>query len=131
MLPPSEGVDMLLKQLAWENANTLCKDLIRPVRKTGSLQDYIKACLDASPAVVQGMAYAAAMKVQRFSAYIKKAFGGGNDDESPTCYKCGKSGHMQKECPSTRGKTSRPSPGICPRCRKGKPLEKSVQVKVH
>ncbi|XP_012590442.1 PREDICTED: endogenous retrovirus group K member 5 Gag polyprotein-like, partial [Condylura cristata] len=69
MLPPSEGTDILLKQLAWENANTLCQDLILPIRKTGNIQDYIKACIDASPAVVQGMAYAAAMKGQKFSAY--------------------------------------------------------------
>lgn len=25
MLPPSEGTEILLKQLAWENANTLCQ----------------------------------------------------------------------------------------------------------
>ena len=37
-----EGTDILIKQLAWENANTLCQDLIRPIRKTGSLQYYIK-----------------------------------------------------------------------------------------
>lgn len=28
MLPPSEETNMLLKQLAWENANALCQDLI-------------------------------------------------------------------------------------------------------
>ena len=72
MLPPSEGTDILLKQLAWENANALCQDLIRPIRKTGTIQDYIKACSDASPAIVQGMAYAAAMKGQKFSAYVKR-----------------------------------------------------------
>ena len=26
MLPPFEGSDILLKQLAWENANTLCQN---------------------------------------------------------------------------------------------------------
>ena len=62
MLPPSEGTDILIKQLAWENANTLCQDLIRPIHKIGSLQDYIKACVDASPAIIQGITYAAAMK---------------------------------------------------------------------
>lgn len=65
MVPPSEGTEILLKQLAWENANTLCQDLIRPIRKTGAIQDYIKACIDASPAIVQGMDYAAAMKGEK------------------------------------------------------------------
>ena len=41
--------------------------LIRPIRKTGTMQDYIKAYIDASPAIVQGMAYAAAMKEQKCS----------------------------------------------------------------
>ena len=54
MLPPSEGTDILIKQLAWEYVNTLCQDLNRPIHKTSSLQDYIKACVDASPAVIQG-----------------------------------------------------------------------------
>ena len=48
MLLPSEGTDILIKQLAWENANTLCQDLIRPIHKPGPLQDYVKACIDAS-----------------------------------------------------------------------------------
>ena len=59
-------------QLAWENANKLCKELIRPIHKTGTMQDYIKACIDASPAVVQGMTYAVAMKGQSFGSYIQQ-----------------------------------------------------------
>jgi hypothetical protein len=71
MLPPSEGSDILLKLLAWKNANTLCQELIRPIRKTETVQDYIKACIDASPAVVQGLVYAAAIQGQHFSAYFR------------------------------------------------------------
>ena len=33
MRPPSEGLDILLKQLAWENANAFCQQLIRQIRK--------------------------------------------------------------------------------------------------
>ena len=72
MMPPSEGTEILLKQLAWENANALCQDLIRPIRKTGTVQDYVKACVDASPAVVQGMAYAAAMKGENTAPMLKR-----------------------------------------------------------
>jgi hypothetical protein len=68
MLPPLEGTDVLIKQLSGENVNTLCLDLNRPIHKTSSLQNYIKACVDASPAVIQGIAYAAARKGKKFGA---------------------------------------------------------------
>ena len=70
MLPSSDGTDILMKQLAWENSNTLCQDLIRPICKTGSLQDYMKACVDASPAIVK--AYTVVMKGQKLSTNFKK-----------------------------------------------------------
>lgn len=44
MLPPSEETKMFLKQLAWEKANSLYNELIRPIKKKGTIQDYIKAC---------------------------------------------------------------------------------------
>lgn len=97
MLPPSEGTDILLKQLAWENANSLCQDLIRPIRKSGSLHDYIMACMDASPAVVQGMAYAAVMEGQQFGAFVKQTYGGGKNRPPPTCFDCGETGHIRKD----------------------------------
>lgn len=53
MLPPSEVSDMLSKQTAWGKCQN-CQELIRSIRKTGTVQDYIKACIDASPAMVQG-----------------------------------------------------------------------------
>ncbi|QDK64673.1 gag [Black Syrian hamster retrovirus] len=122
MLPAGEGTSILLKQLAWENANTLCKDLIRPIRKTGSIQDYIKVCADASPAVMQGMAYAAAMQGKKFSAFVKQTYGGGNGkNPAPTCFNCGESGHMKKDCKKGgQGGSPKRSPGICPRCKKGR-----------
>lgn len=67
MLPSSKGTKMLLKQLAWKNAISLYKELIRAIKKTGRIQDYIKACIDASPAVDQGMAYIVAVKGQMFN----------------------------------------------------------------
>ncbi|XP_036063370.1 endogenous retrovirus group K member 6 Gag polyprotein-like [Onychomys torridus] len=133
MLPPSEGTSILLKQLAWENANALCQDLIRSIRKTGTLQDYIKACQDASPVVVQGMAYAAAMKGQRFSAYIKQTYGNGRKTaQSPTCFQCGKEGHMQKECrQGNRARPKKGAPGLCPRCKRGKHWRNECKSKFH
>lgn len=132
MMPPSEGTEILLKQLAWENANTLCQDLIRPIRKAGTLQDYIKACLDASPAVVQGMAYAAAVQGQPINKFIKKTYGGGQ--KSSTCFGCGQTGHARNECPKNRGlrnPKSKQPPGICPRCEKGRHWKNECKSKFH
>jgi hypothetical protein len=96
MLPPSEGTDVLIKQLAWENVNTLCQDLNRPIRKTSSLQDYIKACVDASPAVIQGIAYATARKGKKFGAYVRNTYG-------ISCFGYKKPGHLRKDCKNLSG----------------------------
>lgn len=124
MMPQGEGTEILLKQLAWENANALCQDLIRPIRRNGTVQDYIKACADASPAVVQGMAYAAAMKGQKYTSYVKQTYGGGKNRNNSglSCFSCGGTGHLKKDCPQGKkeGGNKRPPPGVCPRCRKGK-----------
>jgi hypothetical protein len=92
LLPPSEGTDILIKQLAWEYVNTLCQDLNRPIYKTNSLQDYIKACVDASPSVMQGIAYAAARKGKKFGATY-----------GITCFSCKKPGHLRKDCKNLSG----------------------------
>ncbi|XP_060232805.1 endogenous retrovirus group K member 5 Gag polyprotein-like [Meriones unguiculatus] len=135
MLPPSEGTSLLLKQLAWENANALCKDLIRPIRKTGNLQDYIKACADATPAVMQGMAYTAAMHRTPISKFIKATYGGGKNERSFTCYNCGKPGHRKNACredDQNKGtKKGTTAPGICPRCEKGKHWKNECKSKFH
>ena len=47
------------------------------IRETGTVQDYGKTCTDASPVVVQKMAYAAALKGWEFSANVKQTHGGG------------------------------------------------------
>jgi hypothetical protein len=113
MLSPSEGTDVLIKQLAWENMNTLWQDLNRPIHKTNSLQDYIKACVDTSLAVIQGIAYAAARKRKKFSAYVRNIYG-------ITCVSCKKPGHLRKDCKNFSGdKKSIPS-GPCLHCGKGK-----------
>jgi hypothetical protein len=92
ILPPLEGTDMLIKQLAWEYVNTLCQDLNRPIHKTSSLQDYIKACVDASLAVIQGIAHAATRKGKKFGATY-----------GITCFSYKKPGHLKKDCKNLSG----------------------------
>ena len=38
--------NIIFKQLAFENANEECQSVLRPIRETGSLMEYLKACRD-------------------------------------------------------------------------------------
>ena len=87
-----------------------------------SVQDFKKACMDASPAIVQGMAYAAVMKGQKFSANVKKTFGGGNGkgpSQEISHYNCGKTGHLQKNCRKLKGCDRKGPPVYAPGVKKG------------
>lgn len=60
--------------------------------------------------------------------------GGGRDSSNPTCSKCGKKGHMQRQCPgeNDRGNMKRgPPPGVCPRWHKGKNWKNACKSKFH
>nr|KAF6378828.1 hypothetical protein mMyoMyo1_009725 [Myotis myotis] len=41
-----EPADILINQLAFENANNTCQALLRPIRRTGTINDFIKQCAD-------------------------------------------------------------------------------------
>jgi hypothetical protein len=133
MLHPSEGTNILIKQLAWENVDTLCQDLIRPICKTGFLQDYIKACVDASRAVIQGIAYAAAMRGEKFSTYVRNTYRNGKRSQGNEAagFRCGKPGHLRKDCKNPSGNKKDLPPGPCPRCGKGKHWKNECKSKVH
>ena len=117
-----------------KNANTLCQELIRPIRKTETVQDYIKACIYVSPAVVQGMAYAAAMQGQHFSAYVQNLKGGRNQKVS--CFSCGQQGYMSlnynKEEQTSKNKNEKNQfPGLCPQHKNGKHWRNECKSKFH
>ncbi|KAK1340718.1 hypothetical protein QTO34_017109 [Cnephaeus nilssonii] len=85
---------LLVKHLAFENANRTCQEALCPYKKRGSISDFIRICADIGPAYVQGVTLAAALKEA-----LQSDRSGGTGKE--ICFTCGK-------------------PGLCPRCLKGK-----------
>ena len=50
---PSDGAaEILIKQLAFDNADSICQTLLRPIRKSGDIGEYIKQCADVGPAMM-------------------------------------------------------------------------------
>lgn len=98
-----------------------------------------KVCIIASPAVIQGMAYATAVERQRLGAYIqnlKKEKG--SQKRGVTCVACRQTGHISKHCPHIEiKKGSNPMggngipKGLCPRCKKGRPWKNKYRFKFH
>ncbi|XP_032755597.1 endogenous retrovirus group K member 6 Gag polyprotein-like [Rattus rattus] len=91
----------LVKQLAYENSNKWCKEVIRS-HKNKSLIDYIRLCKEIDGNYVMGQVMAAAMR---------KGNGG-----TRACFRCGQPGHFKRVCPQNR---KIGDSGLCPRCRKG------------
>lgn len=114
--------DIILKQLAYENANKPCQTALR---KTASLSDFIRICADIGPAYVQGAALGTALtqapgNIKGPQGKVMKA---GN-----SCFRSGGAGHFARECPTRnlaggsgsnpmscgRGASKPKAPGVCP-----------------
>lgn len=123
-----EAGTLIVKQLACENANSACQAAIRPGRKTGTLEDYIKLCAEIGPSYIQGLTMAAVMKgVTPQEMHRRLQRGEGNKQK---CFQCGKNGHFRAQCPDLNSsltppkaldpvKRSNPPQTICPRCQRG------------
>jgi hypothetical protein len=98
--------------LAFDNANEDCQSLIRPIKETGDIMDYLKACRNVG--IFKHKARVAALETMA----IQK-------QKTAKCFNCGKPGHMKKQCKllaqnNNYNRPGNPSlPGICTRCKKG------------
>ncbi|XP_029416528.1 endogenous retrovirus group K member 10 Gag polyprotein-like [Nannospalax galili] len=104
---------LLVRQLAYENANSVCQAALRPYRKKGNLFDYIRLCSDIGPSYTQGVAIAAALQAKSMKDIIFQ------QQSKKRCFKCGQQGHSQNSCPrGTSNFRQGKGPPMCPRCKK-------------
>ena len=82
--------NIILKQLAFENANEECRSVLRPIRETGSLMEYLKAYRD-----IGSMSHRAKLAALETSNVQKAA--------NTKCFNCGKPGHMKTMSPANTG----------------------------
>jgi hypothetical protein len=96
-------------QLAYENANAMCRAAIQPHKGQTDLAGYVHLCTDigASCATLEGTLVETMFSWKR---------------ENNACFKRGSLDHFKSNCPKNKsaenGQTGC-APEICPRCRKG------------
>lgn len=117
---------LLVKVLAYENANAVCQAALRPYREKGNISDYIQLCSNIGPSYTQGLAMAAALQGKTVKAILFQQRNQGPRQgravgSSGSCFGCGRMGHKVKQCPGKRkGVGTKKEPGLCPKCKRGK-----------
>lgn len=100
----------LIKQLVYEQCTKECRAAITPHKGKG-IEWWLKVCREiGGPLTNAGLAAAVVQLAGRKSS------------NTGACFKCGKMGHIKKQCPEkgrTGGSARMRQPGLCPRCKKG------------
>ena len=81
-----EAKRQLEKLLAYENANQECQKAIAPIRETGTIIDYLKACRNLGSET---------QKMQMLAETMVAALRKGNEG----CFTCGNKNHLKEDCP--------------------------------
>lgn len=115
--------DVILKQLAFENANPTCKAALRGKMRSTDLPGMIRLCQDVDPLD------------HKLTKSINMAIGAilqpmmNKPSLSKSCFKCEKIGHFARSCtegtnamdpPQSSGAPRPAVPGLCPHCRRGR-----------
>ncbi|XP_052016360.1 igE-binding protein-like [Apodemus sylvaticus] len=95
----------LIEQLIYEQATQECKAAIAP-RKSKGLQDWVKVCRELGGPLTNAGLAAAILQSQK----------GSRVGEQRTCFNCGRTGHLKRDC---RAPGKKRVPGVCTRCGKG------------
>lgn len=117
---------LLVKVLAYENANAVCQAALRPYREKGNISDYIRLCSNIGPSYTQGLAMDAALQEKTVKDILFQQRNqcprqGRAVGSSGSCFVCGRMGHKVKQCPFKRkGVGTKKEPGLCPKCKRGK-----------
>uniref|UniRef100_A0A670IP70 CCHC-type domain-containing protein n=1 Tax=Podarcis muralis TaxID=64176 RepID=A0A670IP70_PODMU len=101
--------EVIVRQLAFDNANEDCKQALRPLMTTPNtaIADMIKACQSVGTETHKARLLATAL-----SSTVSQ-----NPAKDKTCFGCGKVGHFRAQCRST---TQQRHPSTkCPICKKG------------
>ena len=69
-----EAAGILIRQLAFEYVNSTCRAILCPIKKSGQIVDYIRQCADVGPAMMQGVAIAAAIKGNSYQQTFQSFF---------------------------------------------------------
>ncbi|XP_013918743.1 PREDICTED: endogenous retrovirus group K member 9 Gag polyprotein [Thamnophis sirtalis] len=108
-----EGRQLLLRILAYKNANYDCQCILQPLvdQPGADIADYLEACRVVGTVTYKMDALAAALQQYRAR-------------HSGNCFNCGKPGHFRAQCRAPGGGSRRQNnqakpKTVCPRCKKG------------
>ena len=93
-----EAKRQLEKLLAYENAYQECQKATAPIRETGTITDYLKACRDLGSET---------QKMQMLAETMAARFKKGNEG----CFTCQDKNHLKRDCPK---KADKKPPKVCP-----------------